>query len=160
MAYSRRDAATISEGGAAQALLILQRSADPPIVAAVSRNPSRMLPASPGTLPVCTPLPCTYNGPDAVGLQHNCSNVTPLEGTSLRSFGCADCFCNFRHQSSYRGITSASFALKYNMTTAVVNASESGTCFQREGHVSGLAEVHTSSVVFFLASFSSGNRKG
>ncbi|CAE7229037.1 SELP, partial [Symbiodinium sp. KB8] len=113
-----------------------------------------------GTLPVCTPLPCTYNGPDAVGLQHNCSNVTPLEGTSLRSFGCADCFCNFRHQSSYRGITSASFALKYNMTTAVVNASESGTCFQREGHVSGLAEVHTSSVVFFLASFSSGNRKG
>ncbi|OLP79639.1 hypothetical protein AK812_SmicGene40051 [Symbiodinium microadriaticum] len=37
-----------------------------------------------GTLPVCTPLPCTYNGPDAVGLQHNCSNVTPLEGTSLR----------------------------------------------------------------------------
>ncbi|CAE7255654.1 Sele, partial [Symbiodinium microadriaticum] len=29
-----------------------------------------------GTLPVCTPLPCTYNGPDAVGLQHNCSNVT------------------------------------------------------------------------------------
>ncbi|CAE7251970.1 unnamed protein product [Symbiodinium necroappetens] len=37
-----------------------------------------------GTLPVCTPLPCTYNVPDAVGLQHNCSNVTPLEGTSLR----------------------------------------------------------------------------
>ncbi|CAE7321555.1 SELP [Symbiodinium sp. CCMP2456] len=38
-----------------------------------------------GTLPVCSPLPCTYNLPDAVGLEHNCSNITT--GSSC-SAGC------------------------------------------------------------------------
>eukprot|EP00439_Symbiodinium_sp_Y106_P055192 s237_g7.t1 len=38
-----------------------------------------------GALPVCSPLPCTYNLPDAVGLEHNCSNITT--GSSC-SAGC------------------------------------------------------------------------
>ncbi|CAE7204347.1 SELP [Symbiodinium sp. CCMP2456] len=29
-----------------------------------------------GVLPACVPRPCSYNVPSAVGLQHNCSNVT------------------------------------------------------------------------------------
>ena len=29
-----------------------------------------------GSLPSCEPLPCKYNEPSAVGIEHNCSNLT------------------------------------------------------------------------------------
>ena len=86
--------------------------------------------ATPGALPVCSPLPCTYNLPDAVGLEHNCSNITSLEGTYDKFL----CTCWLLLQSQAIVFFQMQYICKLvSLNVAVFSSLGSEACSQVEG---------------------------